>query len=187
MTLLSAGVLVWILVHLVPGLFTGLRGSIIEKIGKHAYRGLVALGVLGGIGLVIAGWRSSAVVPLYEPLPLAGWIAFVLILPAFILFAAFRSNIKRFIRHPQLLGMTLWSSAHLLVNGDGRSAILFGGLLFWSLLMMWLLNRRDGAWQKPAPVSLTGDAIALLIGINLFIALLFSHVWLFGVSPLDVL
>ena len=38
------------------------------------------------------------------------------------------------IRHPQLTAVKLWAVAHLLVNGDSASLLLFGGLLVLSLI-----------------------------------------------------
>jgi uncharacterized membrane protein len=37
------------------------------------------------------------------------------------------------LRHPQLLAVKTWAVAHLLVNGDLASIMLFGGLLAWAV------------------------------------------------------
>ena len=39
----------------------------------------------------------------------------------------------RAIRHPQLTAVIVWAVAHLLVNGDTPSFLLFGGLLVWAV------------------------------------------------------
>ena len=48
------------------------------------------------------------------------------------------------IRHPQLTAVKLWAVAHLLVNGDSASLLLFGGLLVWAVLEVVIINKQDG-------------------------------------------
>ena len=43
--------------------------------------------------------------------------------------------------------MKSWSLAHILVNGDLPSLVLFGGLLAWAVVSVILINKQDG---KPA-------------------------------------
>ncbi|WP_159952307.1 NnrU family protein [Rhizobium sp. 18065] len=45
-------------------------------------------------------------------------------------------------RHPVLWGFILWSLGHLLVNGDLRSLTLFGGLGIFSVVGLFILDRR---------------------------------------------
>ena len=51
------------------------------------------------------------------------------------------------IRHPQLTGFKTWAVAHLLVNGDVASFVLFGGLLAWAVVAVILINL-DGTENK---------------------------------------
>ena len=68
-------------------------------------------------------------------------------------FAAYPpTNVKRLLRHPQLTGVALWGVGHLLANGESRSIVLFGGLTLWAIAEIVVINRRDGARDKPAPV-----------------------------------
>ena len=94
-----------------------------------------------------------------------------------------KTNIKRFIRHPQMLGVILWSVAHLLVNGDSRSVLLFGGMGAWAILEIVFCNLRDGAWQKPGPSPLKWDVATLVIGGIAFAVLVLLHEKLFNVAP----
>ena len=62
-------------------------------------------------------------------------------------------------RHPMLMGFGLWALAHLLVNGDLPSLVLFGGLLVWALVEMALINRSP--WPPPAgPFPARKEAMA---------------------------
>ena len=51
-------------------------------------------------------------------------------------------GIIRITRHPFLNGMSLWSAAHLVVNGDTRAVILFAGMLILSVFGMWRIDKR---------------------------------------------
>ena len=92
------------------------------------------------------------------------------------------TNLKRWVRHPQLLDFTTWGGAHLLANGDRRSLILFGVLGVWALLMIVFLNRRDGTWQKPERVLLSADLKPWFAAILVFALLYWLHPIVIGVS-----
>ena len=74
--------------------------------------------------------------------------------------------------------------AHLLANGDSRSLVLFGGLAAWCVLEMLLINRRDGAWVKPAPPSWTVEVIGIAIGLAVAALFIGIHPWIAGVPVL---
>ena len=58
------------------------------------------------------------------------------------------------IRHPQLTAVKLWALAHLLVNGDSASLLLFGGLLVWAVLEVVIINNRTASRRLSKPTSL---------------------------------
>ena len=183
---LILGVVLWSATHLLNGIGRNLRGSMISRFGAGGYKGLFSLTILASMVMMVVGWRASVPHLIYLP-PAAGrTAALVLMLIALILFAAsgVPTNIKRFIRHPQLTGVAIWSLAHLLSNGDSRSIILFGGIGAWALLEMPAINRREGPWQKPQPLPLSAEIQPLVGGIVIYVALLFAHPYLFNVSPL---
>jgi uncharacterized membrane protein len=186
MKLLITGMLIWSVVHLFPSAMHDGRGKIIARIGNNAYRGIFSLIIVASLLMIIFGWKSAIPEHLYAPPLLGSGLPSILILIAFILLVAaqVRTNIKRFVHHPQLTGVAVWGIAHLLSNGDSRSLILFGGMTLWALLTMVLSGRRDGPWQKPAPVSLRSDIVTVVGGSIGFGALLYAHQYLFGVSPL---
>ena len=156
MSMLGIGLLIWVAVHLFPSVFPAARQSLITRLGNMAYQGVFAMCILAGLLLIIFGWRSTVPTQVYVP-PLAlrepGMLLVVL---GFILMAAANfpaTRIKRFIRHPQLSGVLLWAIAHLLMNGDSRSLLVFAVIGLWSLVSMLTINHRDGAWSRPDPPS----------------------------------
>ncbi len=151
MTWLVLGVLSWSAVHLFPCSATSARSRLIDRLGEQAYRGLFALAILVSIVVMALGWRASAPAIVYLPPAWGALAANVLVFIALVLFAAsgVASNLKRLVRHPQLTGVLVWSGAHLLSNGEDRSLVLFGGLGLWAIVAITLINRRDGAWEKP--------------------------------------
>ena len=182
---LILGVLLFAGVHMLPTA-PATRGRLAGRLGEQPYKGLFSLGIVGGIALMVFGWRSSLPSYLYAP---PGWgaaVAIPLIFAALVLFVAARlpTNLKRLIRHPQLTGVVTWAGAHLLANGDSRSLVLFGGIGLWAVVEMGLLNRRAGAWQRPKPLPLAAE-LKPLIGAAVAFAILFLvHPYIAGVSPL---
>ncbi len=125
----------------------------------------------------------AAVVPVYHPLPGMGHANNTLMLISVYLFgvSGVRSVLIDKIRHPMLSGMVLWSVAHLLVNGDLASIVLFGSLGLWAVAEMVLINRA-GPWKRPKPGSIGGDIKNLVGTLLIFGLIAYVHIWL-GYNP----
>ncbi len=185
MTLLIFGVLLWSVLHFVPILAQPVRAQLKSRLGEGGYRAVFSIGIVTAIVIMVLGWRSGEQLAVYDP-PIGGQaVGGALIFVAFLLFglAKAKTNVKRIIRHPQLMAIVLWAAGHLLANGDNLSLALFGGLGLWALIEMALINRRDGSWQKPEPVALSSEVRPLVIGTVIFAVFFFAHPYLFGVSP----
>ena len=184
MILFITGLFLWFVVHLFPVLCIKQRSAIINKTGLMPYKGVFALIIISSVVLIVFGWRSIVPEDIYVTASWGRHVAFLLVLFTFILFVAAnaKTNIKRFLRHPQLTGLVLWSIGHLFANGDCRSVVLFVTLGVWALLMIILINRRDGAWQKPEAVSFKFDVLTVFGGCVLYTVLLFAHVYLTGIK-----
>ena len=185
MTLLIAGLLLFAGAHLYPAVAKASRDNLAGKLGENAYRGLFSLVIVASLVLIVFGWRAMTPTLLYEP-PFGGGIVTALVVfVALVLFfgSQTKTNIKRFTRHPQMLGVILWSAAHLLVNGDSRFVLLFGGMGAWAVLEIIFCNRRDGAWTKPDRSPLKWDVATGAIGGIAFVVLALLHETLFGVAP----
>lgn len=114
-------------------------------------------------------------------------------------------GVLRITRHPFLWGVVIWSGFHLAANGDEASVIFFGTFLVLALLGTASIDakrrrRMDGAWEAFAAKTSNIPFAAVLSGRNtlnfteslgwrfwvaagLFLAILFTHYHLFGVSP----
>ncbi len=186
MVWLCAGVLLWMVVHLIPSLAQGFRNSLVERVGENPYKGIFALTLVLSIALMIVGWRSTTPELIYMPPAWGTPLTSVLMLIAVLLFGAAhqRTRIKRYIRHPQLSGMAVWSLSHLLSNGDSRSLVLFGGLGLWALIEMPLISRRESAWVRPYGPALSVEVRGIIISAVIFFVLVFLHPYFAGVSPI---
>ena len=184
MICLILGIMLWSGVHLFPALGTTTRAAWIERLGEGPYKGLFALSLVAAIVLMVLGWRSTPPAAVYAPLISNGTVSNVLVFVALLLFLAsgVPTNIKRFLRHPQLTGLAVWAASHLLSNGDGRSLVLFGGLGAWAIVEIMALNRRDGAWQKPEPLPLAAEMKPVVAGVIGFAIFYSAHGWLSGIS-----
>jgi uncharacterized membrane protein len=187
MIMLTAGVLLWIAVHLFPAAAPAARHSLADKMGANPYRGVFTLLILASLLLIVFGWRSTIPETMYLPPEWGRHLAMLLVLIGFILFSAShgRNNIQRVIRHPQLSGVFVWGIAHLLANGESRSIVLFGGFTLWALVSIMLINRRDGARDKPPAVPFKKDVIAVVGGVVVYAVVLFSHRWIAGIPLIN--
>lgn len=178
MTLLVLGLLLWSGAHLLKRVAPDARARM-----GDAGKGLVALLLVVSIVAMVVGYRSAEFVPVYDPPPFLTHVNNLLMVVAFYLFGvgAAKGTTAGWLRHPQLTAVKTWATAHLLVNGDMASILLFGGLGAWAVVEVIVINRSQ-PWDRPAGVSIRGDVKALGIGLVLLVAAAAVHLWL-GVNP----
>ena len=184
MSMLIAGLVIWVSVHLFPSAAPAARQRLVTKLGANEYQGLFALCIIVGLLLIIFGWRSTSPLYIYSPLEQLRYPAMTIAVLGFILMVAanFPTRIKRVIRHPQLTGVLFWAVAHLLLNGDSRSVIVFATMGCWCVLSMFTINRRDGAWVKPVAAGWGREIIMLVVGLILAVIAVRFHHYLSGVA-----
>ncbi|WP_236640782.1 NnrU family protein, partial [Sulfitobacter sp. HI0023] len=85
-------------------------------------------------------------------------------------------------RHPQLLAVKIWAAAHLLVNGDLASIVLFGSLLAWAVVSVILINRTEPDWTPPPHAGRATYIRLAVITVVTFVIITAIHIWL-GVNP----
>jgi len=190
MSLLVAGLILFLGVHSVSIVAPAWRDLQVERHGEKVWKGLYALVSFAGLILLIYGYGIArhAPVVLYTP-PLAlRHVALLLMLPVFpLLFAAYLpGRIQRAARHPMLLSVKLWATAHLLANGTLADVLLFGAFLVWAVADRISVKRRTAPHQVPgAPPGALNDVVALVGGLVVYVGFVFGvHAWLIGVSPL---
>lgn len=190
MSLLVAGLILFLGVHSVSIVAPAWREAQIARRGERTWKGLYALVSLAGLLLLIYGYGVARHTPvvLYTP-PLAlRHVALVLMIPVFPLFIAayFPGRIQRSAKHPMLLAVKFWATAHLLANGTLADVLLFGGFLLWAVADRISVKRRVVPHAVPgAPPSPLNDVIAVIGGLVVYVAFLFwIHVRMTGMSPL---
>lgn len=174
MTLLALGLILWICAHLFKRLAPDARAALGDR-GK----GLVALAIALGVVLMIFGYRGAEFVPVYTPLPGMGHLNNTLMLIAVFLtgVGGTKGLLYTRLRNPMLLGVVVWAVAHLLVNGDAASILLFGGLGLWAGAQIWLIDRSP--WDRPATGrGIKGDAMNLVGTLVLYGIIAMIHLWL---------
>nr|WP_255726616.1 NnrU family protein [Microvirga sp. ACRRW] len=169
------------------------RSALIDRIGEGPFKGIYSLLSLAGIVLIAIGYgeyRASGYIPVWDPPVWTRHLALLLVLIAFICFAAayLPGHIKRRLKHPMLAGVKIWALAHLLANGDLGSILLFGSILAWAVMARISAKRRDVAAQHggtAAPAGWRNDLLAVAIGTAVYVAfVIWLHPLLIGVPVL---
>jgi len=183
MKLLISGLLVWSAVHLIPSLAPAVKQKWNKLLGETGYKVSFAVLIFSSLLLIVFGWRSSVPTLLYTLPPITRHMSMFLVLLAFILFGAsnYPTRIKTFIRHPQLTGVLVWAIAHLILNGDSRSMVLFGWMGVWAILEMVFINRREGTWIKPSPPGWGREIRGLVISLVIVAVVVMAHPYIAGV------
>lgn len=179
MLLLILGVLLWTGAHL----FKRVAPEAREKMGEKG-RGPIALALLGSIVLMVIGYRMADGTVLWGRTPALAGINNLLMLFSMYLFAAagMKTRITKVIRHPQLTAVKTWALAHLLVNGDTPSFVLFGGVMAWAVISVIMLNKAQPEWQKPTEFPVGKEIGAVVGAIVVYGVIAMIHMWL-GYSP----
>lgn len=179
MLILILGVALFWAAHLFPLLAPERRAAM-----GNAGKGLIAALVILSTILMIWGYkisdgpywwgRSGATVGINNLLMIAGFYLFAA--------AGMKTRITAYIRHPQLIGFSLWAVAHLLVNGDLPSFILFGGLLIWALVEIVAINRSKSWTPNPGPFPVRKEIMAIVGTIVVMAVVAIIHGWV-GPQP----
>lgn len=181
MVILILGLIIFFGVHLLPS-FPPLRARLVAKFGEKGYKGLFSLVALTGLVVIVFGMVYRDYIYLWVPPGWGRYAAMILMVPAtFLLVAAdFGSNVKRYVRHPMLWGVVLWSCAHLLANGDLASLILFGSFGCFALFDMRSADRR-GAEKSTKVYPVTRDVLLVVIAVGAYVVLVVVHPYVIGV------
>ncbi|MBR2656376.1 NnrU family protein [Yoonia sp.] len=179
MTTLILGLILWSGVHFWKRLAPDSRERMGDK-GKL----VVTIGAVLGIVLMVIGYRAAEGAVYWGRSPAMTGINNLLMLFAVYLYAASgaKTRITRKIRHPQLTAVKIWAVAHLLVNGDVPSFVLFGGLLAWAVVEVILINRANRAWTPPPVAPMKKEITAIVATVVVFAIIAAVHAWL-GYNP----
>ena len=155
---------------------------------EYGWKGFYSLIALIGLIFLIRGYgdiRLTATIFYIPPIWLRH-VAALLLLPVFILFIApyFPSRINKIIKHPQLLAVKLWATAHLLVNGSSADLMLFGAFLVWAVAVRISVKRRPLRTVPHVQESKANVGIVIVVGLILYVVFtLWLHEALIGVIP----
>ncbi len=146
-------------------------------------KGAVALALLISVVLMVIGYRQADGAFFWGRSPALVGINNLLMLAAFYAFGASAAKPAKVwlgtrLRHPQLTGFSLWAFAHLLVNGDVGSFILFGGLLAWALAEIVVISRAEGPWTPPPQAPVRKEITLAVVTVVLFAVTAAVHYWL---------
>ncbi|TXN61068.1 NnrU family protein [Methylobacterium sp. WL6] len=154
------------------------RSEVVGQVGEGKYKlGYTLLSVLGLvlIGVGFHNYRVDGYIPVWDPPVWTRHLSLVLVLLAFIVLASayLPGHIRAKAKHPMLLAVKIWATAHLLANGDLGSILLFGSFLAWAVIARISAKRRAlTAGQvvaqhggAAASAGWRNDAIAVVVGV----------------------
>jgi uncharacterized membrane protein len=165
-----------------------LRAATIQHLGEGPYK--LQFSVVSLIGLMLIGWgfsmyRAHGWVDVWYPPIWTKHLAAALVWPAIVCVVAayIPGRIKTTLKHPMLVGVKLWATAHLIANGDLGSIVLFGSVLAWAVYARITLKRRTDPSGLPIPNGgVRNDIIAVVVGTLVYVALgMWFHPWVIGV------
>lgn len=170
--------------YLILGLILWSAGHVFKRVAPDmragmgtAGKGLAALIILAGVVLMVIGYGAADGAVFWGRHPATVGINNLLMLLSVYMFAAsgMKTALARKMRHPMLGAVKVWALAHLLVNGDVASFVLFGGLLAWAVVEMIVINRTQPGWTPPAPAPKRKEVIAVVASVVLYAVIVAAH------------
>jgi len=193
MTLLIAGLILFIATHSLRIFADDWRSRMVSKIGPMPWKGLISVASLVGIILMSKGYAAARAAPvlLWQSPVWMSHLVSLLMLAAFILFIAAyvpKNVIKARLGHPMIISVKIWAFGHLLANGTVADLLLFGGLLAWAVMSFRAARQRD---RREGVTRVAGSAmptvITVAVGAVIWAWFAFQgHAWLIGVRPFAV-
>nr|WP_246703708.1 NnrU family protein [Rhizobium sp. SEMIA 4085] len=211
--------------HSIPAI-PALRSRIIGVVGRPAYFVIYSIVSTAVLAWVFRAALMLDYIPLWEFQPWQAIMPFVFApLGIFLVIAGLMSNnplsislargstlgaVASITRHPVLWGFFLWAVGHVIVNGDLRSLLLFGGFALFAIGSVPMAEKRArrrlgagwavvaaGTSNVPLLGILTGNvrprfdmrlgAAALATAALTAWLLMAGHSYLFGADPLSLL
>ncbi len=191
MSLLIAGLVLFIATHSLRIFADRWRGQMVARMGAMPWKGLVSVVSLIGFVLMVMGYaaaRQSPIVIWTPPFWLSHLVSLVMLAAFILLIAAYipRNGIKARLGHPMVISVKIWALAHLLVNGTVADLLLFGALLIWAVMSFRAArqrDRREGAVRAKGELLMT--LITVVVGALAWVWFVFQgHAWLIGVRPI---
>lgn len=172
MAYLILGLILWSAGHFFKRVAPDMRAGM-----GNAGKGVAALIILAGVVLMVIGYRAADGAVFWGRHPATVGINNLLMLLSVYMFAAsgMKTALARKMRHPMLGAVKVWALAHLLVNGDVASFVLFGGLLAWAVVEMIVINRAQPDWTPPAPAPKRKEVIAVVASVVLYLVIVAAH------------
>ena len=169
---LALAALLWVGVHVgIAG--TAVRAAAAARLGERGFRlAFSAVSVLA-IAFLVRSYNAASAASLWAAPDWLRWALALLMLPAFVLFAASVTapnptavggeralgteprGIGRVTRHPMLWSFALWATVHVVGNGDAASLLFFGAFGLTALAGMPSIDakvaaRDPEAWSRYA-------------------------------------
>ncbi len=183
MMIMILGLVLWFATHLFAIWAPSQRKAMTASMGV-ASKAVMAVLTLIAVALMVMGYQDTPYVDVWTPPAFMTHINNLLMIVAVIFFIAGNvpSVVRQKVRHPQLAAAKLWALAHLLVNGDLASILLFGGILAWAVLALIGSNKRDGKGPIDKPATTMGLVIHVVAAVVVFGIIAMVHNWA-GISP----
>ena len=178
MITLILGISLWVLAHFFKRILPAHREAMNTKLGAKGARGIMSVLIIISVVLMVIGYRSWDAPSLYTPIGFLFPIAMLGLISAVALLGLgkSKSRLRNTFRHPMLLGVIVWSCSHLMIRGDWASITLFGGMIIWAVISIFLINKQEGAWNpKEVATSSKGDIRLAIITAVLVIVIMFIH------------
>jgi uncharacterized membrane protein len=190
MTLLIAGLLLFLGVHSVRIVAEDFRTQQLARLGANGWKGLYSLASIAGFVLIVWGYglaRQQPVV-LWPTSTGLRHLAALLTLVAFVFLAAAYvpgNALKARLQHPMVLGVKVWALAHLIANNTLADLLLFGSFLVWAVFSFRAARARDRAAGTTYPACRLPPTLATVaIGSLAWAAFAFwAHAAWIGVRP----
>jgi uncharacterized membrane protein len=176
--------------HLIPS-YPRLRKILVERFSLTGYKAIFSLLSLVSVVLIIYGLKEAPFQSLYEPPNWGRHLTMLLMLPAIYFFLSNSvrptpSSAQFITAHPINWAVILWSTSHLVANGDLAHVLLFSTFWVFSVVSIVTGNSRGLKPILERRPPLVSEAIFVVIVVMVYCALVWSHQYFTGIPLFDI-
>ncbi len=174
------GVILWADVHAFGRVAPIVRQSIGDSLGVNATKGIISVLLIASIIMMVIGFQQMDATALYHPPAWLMPIAVILdvIAVALLMSGHSKSRIRGWLRHPMLTAVVIWGIAHLMIAGEWRAIILFGGMIIWAVFEIRLINAQEPEYIPYKEGTLQGDIRLAVITLVTTAVIVGIHIWI---------
>ncbi|OUR95859.1 hypothetical protein A9Q84_15280 [Halobacteriovorax marinus] len=183
MILIFIGFFLFLSIHLLT-LSKAMRSTLVSKFGLNSYKAVFSLISLLGLSFMLTARFDAGEYVKDLNLTFYSLRVPIMVISNILIISAYIPNnhLKKFFKHPMLIGIMLWSFSHFMFNQHMNHLLMFMAFFVFSVIMTVGLIYRDRFETIQVCAKPVNTLMSLVLGTGIYLVFLFLHGHIAGVE-----